>query len=91
MRMNAPVLSPEEIKRIHKDSIRILEEVGVKVPSEKALGILEAGGAKVDHDKQVGISLRRWSMQHLRLHLRNSCLVQETENMTCGFRRQEQC
>ena len=53
MRMNAPVLSPEEIKRIHKDSIRILEEVGVKVPSEKALGILEAGGAKVDRDKQV--------------------------------------
>lgn len=53
MIMKAPVLSPEEIKRIHNDSIRILEEVGVKVPSEEALGILEKGGAKIDWDSQV--------------------------------------
>ena len=53
MIMKAPVLSPDEIKRIHNDSIRILEEVGVKVPSEKALGILETGGAKIDWDNQI--------------------------------------
>ena len=53
MMMNAPVLSPDEVKRIHDDSIRILEEVGVKVPSEEALGILEKGGAKIDWDGQI--------------------------------------
>lgn len=53
MRMNGAVLSIDEIKRIHQDSIRILEEIGVKVPSEKALGILENGGAKIDWDNQI--------------------------------------
>lgn len=53
MIMNAPVLNPDEIKRIHNDSIRILEEVGVRIPSEKALGILENGGAKIDWDNQI--------------------------------------
>lgn len=51
--MNGAVLSLEEIKRIHQDSIRILEEVGVKVPSEKALGILEISGARIDWDNQI--------------------------------------
>lgn len=51
--MNGAVLSLEEIKRIHQDSIRILEEVGVKVPSEKALGILEVSGARIDWDNQI--------------------------------------
>lgn len=53
MLMSGAVLSFDEIKRIHNDSIRILEEVGVKVPSEEALGLLEKGGAKVDWDNEV--------------------------------------
>ncbi|MDO4544843.1 MAG: trimethylamine methyltransferase family protein, partial [Bacillota bacterium] len=53
MYMTGNVLSTEEIKKIHQDSIRILEEVGVKVPSEKAISMLEKAGAAVDHDRQV--------------------------------------
>lgn len=53
MLMKSPVLSEEEIKRIHKDSIRILEEVGVRFPSEEALSILEKAGAKIDYDTSV--------------------------------------
>lgn len=53
MIMNAPVLSIEEMEKIHRDSIKILEEVGIKVPSEKALEILEAGGAYIDREKQI--------------------------------------
>lgn len=53
MIMKAPVLSPEEIKRIHDDSIRILEEVGVKVPSDKALELLSAGGAAINRESRV--------------------------------------
>ena len=51
--MQNQVLSNEEKKIIHADSIRILEDVGVKFPSEKALGILEAGGARIDWDRQI--------------------------------------
>jgi len=53
MLMQGRVLSNEEIRIIHHDSLKILEEVGVKFPSEQALDLLEAGGAIVDRDKQV--------------------------------------
>lgn len=55
MIMNGQVLSNEEIDRIHRDSIRILEEVGVKVPLEQALTLLEAAGAAVDWDSQTAL------------------------------------
>ena len=53
MKMYGGFLSQEEKEQIHKTSIKILENVGVKFPSEKALSILEAGGAKIDWDKQI--------------------------------------
>lgn len=53
MLMRGPVLNQEEIRRIHDDSIRILEEIGVKVPNEQALSILEQAGGRVDWDTQV--------------------------------------
>lgn len=53
MFVKGAVLNKDEIQRIHNDSIRILEEVGVKVPYEKALDILEKNGADIDWDKQV--------------------------------------
>ncbi|MCI7300777.1 MAG: trimethylamine methyltransferase family protein [Clostridiales Family XIII bacterium] len=53
MEMRGSVLNGREIERIHDDSIRILEEVGVKVPSEQILTLLEAGGAQVDWDGQI--------------------------------------
>lgn len=59
MLMKAPVLNAEEIERIHNDSVRILEEVGVKVPSERALSLLEKGGANIDWDKQTAHISRR--------------------------------
>lgn len=53
MKMQGTILSNEEKQIIHKDSIRILEEVGIKFPSESALSILESGGAKIDLDRQI--------------------------------------
>ena len=47
------VLSEEEISKVHNESIRILEEIGVRVPSEKALTMLEKGGAEINWDNQV--------------------------------------
>ena len=53
MPVKGNVLNQIEIERIHADSIRILEEVGVKVPSEKALSLLEKNGADIDWDRQI--------------------------------------
>jgi len=43
-------LSEEDIGRIHETSLRILEEIGVKMPLEEALRIFKKHGAKVDDE-----------------------------------------
>ena len=53
MNMQIQVLSPEEKKLIHEQTVRILEEAGIRFPSQRALDILEKGGAKIDWDKQI--------------------------------------
>ena len=47
------VLSEAEREKIHAESIRILEEIGVKFLSDKALKILSAHGARVDRDSKI--------------------------------------
>ena len=42
-------LTKEQEGAVHLESIKILEEVGIKVTSEKVLKMLEVNGAKVDH------------------------------------------
>jgi trimethylamine--corrinoid protein Co-methyltransferase len=59
MKMQIQVLSPEEKKLIHEESMRILEEVGIRFPSERALDILEKGGAKIDREKQIAYISRQ--------------------------------
>lgn len=53
MKMQGRILSEEERLRIHKDSIRILEETGIRFPSNTALALLEHKGARVDWDKKI--------------------------------------
>lgn len=55
MLMKGQVLDKEEILRIHKDSLKVLEDVGVKIPSEKVLALLDKAGAIVDYDRQVAL------------------------------------
>jgi trimethylamine--corrinoid protein Co-methyltransferase len=42
------VLSKEEISKIHYASLEILQDVGLRIRSDKALGILDEAGARVD-------------------------------------------
>jgi trimethylamine--corrinoid protein Co-methyltransferase len=42
------VLTSEEVLRIHTATLDVIENVGVRFPSSKALKILEAHGAKID-------------------------------------------
>ncbi|MBM3888188.1 MAG: hypothetical protein FJ388_03585 [Verrucomicrobia bacterium] len=53
MRMTASYLSESEKERIHRDSLKILAEVGVMFRSAKARQILACGGAKVDESGQI--------------------------------------
>jgi trimethylamine--corrinoid protein Co-methyltransferase len=46
-------LSDEQLGQLQQATLHILEDVGVKFPSEKALAILADHGAQVDHDTQI--------------------------------------
>jgi trimethylamine--corrinoid protein Co-methyltransferase len=52
-RLRLDVLSPEDVRRIHGATLDVIETVGVRFPSTKALGIWEAHGATVDRDAMV--------------------------------------
>ena len=47
------VLSTQEAEKIHKASLRILENTGFSVASAEALDAFEAGGATVDREKHL--------------------------------------
>ncbi len=47
------VLEKDEIERIHEAALQVLEEIGLKVKSEKALRLLKDAGASVDERSQV--------------------------------------
>jgi len=52
-RLSLNILSPGDIRKIHSATLEILETVGVKFPSAKALDIFETSGAKVDRARSV--------------------------------------
>ena len=53
MKFTAEFLSTEEQERVHAESLRILENVGVKFHGQKALPLLEKHGARVDWDARI--------------------------------------
>ena len=46
-------LNPSEIELIHQESLRVLEEIGIKVHSIPVLKLLKAKGADIDFDACV--------------------------------------
>ena len=49
-KLSLNILTPDEVKRIHTATLDVIENVGVRFPSHKALDIWEAHGAKVDRE-----------------------------------------
>lgn len=47
------MLEKDEASRLHEAALRVLERVGLKVRSEKALALLKSAGAEVDHGSQI--------------------------------------
>ncbi len=52
-RLQLSILSPDDVRRIHEATLDIIENVGVRFPSERALDIWAAHGATVDRNTQI--------------------------------------
>jgi len=52
-RLSLNILSPEDVEKIHQASLRVIESVGVRFPSLRALDIWRSHGAKVDPGTMV--------------------------------------
>ncbi len=52
-RLSLSVLQPQDVDRIHSATLDIIENVGVRFPSQRALDIWEANGALVDRGSMI--------------------------------------
>ena len=52
-KLKLEILTPEEVKKIHEATLWIIEHVGVRFPSQRAMEIWEANGATVDRTKKI--------------------------------------
>jgi trimethylamine--corrinoid protein Co-methyltransferase len=47
------LIDEERLEQLHRNSMRILSEIGIRVMNSKAIELFEKAGAIVDHDEQV--------------------------------------
>jgi trimethylamine--corrinoid protein Co-methyltransferase len=52
-KLRLEILTPQEVQKIHDATLWIIEKVGVRFPSERALEIWEAHGASVDRQRMI--------------------------------------
>jgi trimethylamine--corrinoid protein Co-methyltransferase len=52
-KLSLNVLTPEEVKRVHNATLHIIENIGVRFPSKRALDIWADHGATVDYEKMI--------------------------------------
>jgi len=52
-KLSLNILTPEEVQRIHTATLDVIENAGVRFPSQKVLDIWEAHGAKVDRKTSI--------------------------------------
>src|SRR5665647_1653326 len=52
-RLKWDVLSPGELERIHDATLEIMEEVGIRFPSDRVLTVLDENGCEVDRATQL--------------------------------------
>lgn len=52
-KLRLDILSGADVRKIHEATLWIIENVGVRFPSARALSIWESHGARVDREKQV--------------------------------------
>ena len=52
-KLKLEILTPQEVQKLHDATLHIIENVGVRFPSKRALEIWEANGATVDHESMI--------------------------------------
>ena len=52
-KLKLEILSPEEVQRIHTATLEVIEQVGIRFPSNRALDIWQAHGAQVDRSTSI--------------------------------------
>lgn len=52
-KLSLNILTPQEVQRIHEATLTIIEKIGVRFPSKRALEIWESHGAAVDHERMI--------------------------------------
>jgi trimethylamine---corrinoid protein Co-methyltransferase len=52
-KLKLEILTTEDAKKIHDATLHIIEKVGVRFPSKRALEIWESNGAEVNHEKKI--------------------------------------
>lgn len=77
MQFTSQLLSDSEKERIHEDTLKVLETVGVRYYSDKALNLLESAGARVDREEKIA---------HISPALVEQALSVAPKNFTLGAR-----
>lgn len=62
-RLRWEVLSASELERIHEATLEVLETVGVRFPSTRALDVLEQNGCRIDRAAQIAVLPRAIVME----------------------------
>jgi trimethylamine--corrinoid protein Co-methyltransferase len=65
-RLSLNILGPDEVRKIHDSSLRVIETVGVKFPSARALDIWKSHGARVDAGSMIVMAPGRLIEEALR-------------------------
>ena len=52
-KLKLEILTPEEVRKIHDATLWVIQKVGVKFPSGRALDIWEAHGARADRTNRI--------------------------------------
>jgi len=52
-KLHLEILSPYDVRKLHDATLNIIENVGIRFPSKKALQIWESNGAVIDHEKMI--------------------------------------
>jgi trimethylamine--corrinoid protein Co-methyltransferase len=52
-KLRLEVLSREDVKKIHEATLQIIEKVGVRFPSQRALAVWAENGAEIDREKMI--------------------------------------
>ena len=61
------VLSEKQIEDLHRATVQVLEDVGVKILHQEALELMRTNGCRVDFDQQVAKIPEDVMMKHLEL------------------------